>query len=124
MKGAAEFLSQMLVAEPENGYLVISPSVSPENSYSSPEGPVALSYGTTMDNELLYELFQSVIEASRILGEDSDFASELSQKLTMLAPLQNRSSVELSPVTLPKTWTYDVPTKAGETITFRLIKAS
>ncbi len=88
MKGAAEFLSQMLVAEPENGYLVISPSVSPENSYSSPEGPVALSYGTTMDNELLYELFQSVIEASRILGEDADFASELSQKLTKLAPLQ------------------------------------
>ena len=88
MKGAALFLKQMLVAEPENGYLVISPAVSPENIHPSKDGKVAMSYGTTMDNELLYELFNSVIQAAGVLATDADFAAELKATLPKLAPLQ------------------------------------
>ncbi|MDD2601886.1 MAG: glycoside hydrolase N-terminal domain-containing protein, partial [Prevotella sp.] len=43
MKGAAIFLDQMLVKEPKHGWLVISPSVSPENSHPSKDGMVAIS---------------------------------------------------------------------------------
>ena len=66
MKGAATFLDEMLIPEPEHGWLVISPAVSPENTHPSKDGKIAMSYGTTMDNELLHELFSSVIRASEI----------------------------------------------------------
>ncbi len=88
MKGAATFLKQMLVSEPEKGYMVIAPAVSPENIHPSKDGKVAMSYGTTMDNELMYELFNSVIQASEVLGEDAAFAGELKKTLATLAPLQ------------------------------------
>lgn len=64
MKGAATFLDEMLIPEPEHGWLVISPAVSPENTHPSKDGKIAMSYGTTMDNELLHELFSTVIRAS------------------------------------------------------------
>lgn len=88
MKGAAVFLSEMLIPEPEHGWLVISPSVSPENTHPSKDGKIALSYGTTMDNELIYELFNSVAQAANILGEDEAFATQLKETLGKMPPLQ------------------------------------
>ena len=88
MKGAAQFLDEMLVPEPEHGWMVISPAVSPENAHPSKDGNVAMSYGTTMDNELLYELFNSVIKATDILGEDASFANHLKTTLGKMAPMQ------------------------------------
>ena len=88
MKGAATFLDEMLIPEPEHGWLVISPAVSPENTHPSKDGKIAMSYGTTMDNELLHELFCSVIKASEILGEDAEFATHLKETITKMAPMQ------------------------------------
>ena len=88
MKGAATFLDEMLIPEPEHGWLVISPAVSPENVHPSKDGKIAMSYGTTMDNELLYELFSTVIRASEILGEDAGYAAHLKEVLGKMAPMQ------------------------------------
>ena len=88
MKGAATFLDEMLIPEPEHGWLVISPAVSPENVHPSKDGKIAMSYGTTMDNELLHELFSTVIRASEILGEDAGYAAHLKDVLGKMAPMQ------------------------------------
>ena len=88
MKGAATFLDEMLIPEPEHGWLVISPAVSPENVHPSKDGKIAMSYGTTMDTELLHELFSTVIRASEILGEDAGYAAHLKEVLGKMAPMQ------------------------------------
>ena len=41
---------------------------------SLPDGMLPITYGTTMDNELIYELFNNVVAASNVLSEDSDLA--------------------------------------------------
>lgn len=88
MKGAARFLDEMLIKEPKDGYLVIAPSVSPENIHPSPDGKIAITYGTSMDNELIYELFNNVSEASKILGVDDTLATHLQKRLALMAPMQ------------------------------------
>ncbi len=88
MKGAAEFLNSMLIKEPKNGWLVISPSVSPENCHKSPDGKINISYGTTMDNQLIYELFHNVAAAGKILGEDEVYGKQLVARLDSMPPMQ------------------------------------
>lgn len=88
MKGAAQFLDEMLIAEPTHGYLVISPSVSPENVHPSPDGKIAIAAGTTMDVQLVGELFAHIIEASRILGTDAALARHYAERLTRFPPMQ------------------------------------
>jgi len=65
MKGAALFFLDFLIEEPENGWLVVSPSVSPENT---PAGHGSnISAGTTMDNQLLFDLFSITVKAAEVL---------------------------------------------------------
>lgn len=88
MKGAARFLDGMLIAEPEHGWLVISPTVSPENTHPSADGNIAITYGATMDNELIYELFHNVIAAGKALGVDKELEGYYTQRLGKMAPMQ------------------------------------
>ncbi len=85
MKGAAEFFGDVLVREPKNGWLVVSPSVSPENS---PKGGVPINMGVTMDNQLLYELFNEVADAADILGETDGTAAHYRELARRLPPTQ------------------------------------
>jgi alpha-L-fucosidase 2 len=78
MKGAALFYSDFLVADPKTGYLISTPSNSPENG-----GLVA---GPTMDHEIIKSLFKACIEASEILQTDKPFADTLRQMLPKIAP--------------------------------------
>ena len=80
MKGAAEFFTQFLTKDPKTGYLISTPSNSPENG-----GLVA---GPTMDHQIIRALFRSCIEASQILGTDQKFASKLKVMLPQIAPNQ------------------------------------
>lgn len=80
MKGAAEFFTQFLIKDPKTGYLISSPSNSPENG-----GLVA---GPTMDHQIIRALFRSCIDASEILGTDQDFARKLKDMLPKIAPNQ------------------------------------
>ncbi len=98
MKSAAEFYSDQLVEEPHSGYLVIGPSNSPENKYLD---VASASVGTTMDNQLVSDLFSNVIKSTGILDRDSLFADTLRQKLSRLAPMQIGQYSQL------QEWLYD-----------------
>ncbi|SFA97594.1 glycoside hydrolase family 95 protein [Algoriphagus aquimarinus] len=87
LKGASEFLSSILIEEPENHYLVTAPSNSPENSYIKPDGYRGhTAMGPTMDMQIGRELFGNTIEAAEILGIDQDFTAILAEKRARLAP--------------------------------------
>lgn len=77
----------MLVEDPRNKYLVTAPTTSPENGYKLPNGKTAhICAGSTMDNQIVRELFTNTIEAADILGLDSAFAGELAAKRARLMP--------------------------------------
>jgi len=80
MKGAAEFFTQFLTVDPKTGYLISTPSNSPENG-----GLVA---GPTMDHQIIRALFRSCIDASELLGTDQAFAQKLKEMLPKIAPNQ------------------------------------
>ena len=88
MKGAAEFVLDILEMNPNYGYLTIPFSMSPEQGYFMPGNPEEqfLSENTTMDNALIRELFPHVIEAAGLLDVDSDFSAELASALEQIPP--------------------------------------
>src|SRR5690554_8059765 len=49
MKGAATFFLDVLIEEPENKWLVVSPSSSPENTHAGGDGKSTIAAGLTMD---------------------------------------------------------------------------
>lgn len=73
-KGAAQFFVDTLVTDPQTGWKVTSPSLSPENQH--PYG-VAICAGPTMDAQILRDLFGQCIEAARLLDTDGEFAAQL-----------------------------------------------
>ncbi|PTN09553.1 glycosyl hydrolase family 95 catalytic domain-containing protein [Mangrovibacterium marinum] len=85
MKGAAEFLLDILIEEPTHGWLVVGPSVSPENSYLP---KINVGVGNTMDNQLAFDLFSNVIRTAKILGVDAAFADSLAAAKDRLPPMQ------------------------------------
>jgi len=87
MKGAATFCLGWLV-EDKDGYLVVAPSVSPENAFRyAPDKESAVSVATTMDISIIWDLFTNLIEASDGLGIDKDFRDTLIAKKKKLYPL-------------------------------------
>ncbi len=87
MKGASLFFLDFLVEEPEHNWLVVCPSVSPENSPSvHPES--SLSAGTTMDNQLVFDLFTKTIAAAKILKTDKELVKQMQSALKRLPPMQ------------------------------------
>ncbi|SHK26189.1 alpha-L-fucosidase 2 [Anaerocolumna jejuensis DSM 15929] len=88
MKEACEFFVDFLV-EDRQGRFITCPSLSPENTYRTPDGyQTAISAGTAMDNAILRKLFQSTIEAAGILGTDRKFTSELKEILHRIPGLK------------------------------------
>ena len=88
MKGAARFMLDYLVEGP-NGKLVTCPSHSPENSFRKPDGSTSMfTYGSTMDLEIVHDLFSNTIEAAKVLGVDDEFRGKLKDALERLQPLQ------------------------------------
>lgn len=88
MKGAAEFLMDILEVNPNYGYLTIPFSMSPEQGYFIDGNPEEqfLAPSTTMDNALIRDLFPHCIQAAAILGVDGDFSAELAQALEQIPP--------------------------------------
>ena len=80
MKGAATFFIDFLIEDPKTGWLISTPSNSPENG-----GLVA---GPTMDHQIIRDLFTNCIEASLILGVDEDFREKLTDLRSRIAPNQ------------------------------------
>ena len=87
MKSAVEFYLSFLTEEPEYNWLVVSPSVSPENAPAvHPEFSIAA--GTTMDNQLLFDLFTITARSADILKTDQEFVNRVKATLKRLPPMQ------------------------------------
>ena len=87
IRGSAQFYNSMLITEPKTGWLVTAPSSSPENWFILPNGAHAsICMGPTIDNQIIRELFEHVITASRLLNMDAALRTTLSANLTKLPP--------------------------------------
>ena len=78
MKEAALFFNSYLVKDPATGYLISSPSNSPEQG-----GLVA---GPTMDHEIIRDLFKNTVAAAQLLGIDQTLRETLNEKYKQIAP--------------------------------------
>ena len=78
LKNAAVFFTQFLIPDPKTGFLISTPSNSPEHG-----GLVA---GPTMDHQIIRELFKNCISASAILEDDAGFRYILKRKYDSIAP--------------------------------------
>lgn len=88
LKQAAVFFNGYLSEHPEKGWLVAGPSISPENKYFDGEGGIfSETMGASCDAILIRDLFTCCIEASEILGLDTEFRDELMEKRAKLQPL-------------------------------------
>jgi alpha-L-fucosidase 2 len=100
LKGCAEFFLDFLVPHPARGWLVTNPSTSPENF---PAGPPSVRFfdevttfmtgtsicaGSTIDMQILNELFSSVARAAEILGVDPELRKKVLETKAKLAPMQ------------------------------------
>jgi alpha-L-fucosidase 2 len=100
MKGATDFCLSFLTEEPEHGWLVIAPSVSPENSPSC-HRESSISAGTTMDNQLVFDLLTKTAEAARLLNIDKEFIQTIEKTIAKLPPMQIGQYAQL------QEWMYD-----------------
>ncbi len=85
LKGAATFYVDVLQEEPTHKWLVVAPSMSPENTYQSSVGITA---GTTMDNQLVFDVFSNAVKAAEVLKIDHAFADTLKRMIKRLPPMQ------------------------------------
>ena len=89
MKGSAEFFHSMMVEEPTHHWLVTAPTSSPENAFYDEDGhEIYVCMGSTMDVQIVTELYQNVIKASGILHDDAAFADVLKADLLRFPPMQ------------------------------------
>lgn len=94
LKGAADFLLSYMQEYPKNGevkhaagWLVTVPTVSPEH------GPVGknttVTAGSTMDNQIAFDVLSSTLKAHQILGYDNIvYTTMLSNAIAQLPPMQ------------------------------------
>ena len=88
LKESVRFFMDFLIEV--NGKYVTCPSVSPENTYIMEDGTHGcLTYGCTMDNEILRELFDHFYEASQVLNdEDTTFVEQARSYAEKLPEIQ------------------------------------
>lgn len=86
IKGAAMFFMTSLVEEPKNKWLVVSPAISPENVPSGRS--TSLTYGATMDNQLVFDILSKTIQAAEILNTDQALVQKMKETRSRLAPMQ------------------------------------
>jgi alpha-L-fucosidase 2 len=103
LKGAAEFCLDWLI-EDDRGFLVTSPSTSPETEFRLPDGSVAaVSEMSTMDLGLLRDLFGHCLQASQLLGKQDPFIARVQSALDQLPPFPVNAKGEL------QEWSVDWP---------------
>lgn len=87
LREASEFLLDWL-QEDENGFLITTPSTSPENMFVLPDGQqCSLSSASTMDMSIIRDLFHILIKADAILGLNDPVTAEARTALPRLLPL-------------------------------------
>jgi len=87
LKGVATFYVDFLVEHPKYHWLILCPDMSPENAPAAHQGS-SIDAGVTMSNQIIFDVFTSVIDAANILNRDKSFADSLIQVRNRLAPMQ------------------------------------
>jgi alpha-L-fucosidase 2 len=88
IKGNATFCLGWLI-EDESGYLVTNPSSSPEHNFILEDGSESgVSKATTMDMQLMQDIFTICISTVDILGIDAEFAERCAAARARLYPPQ------------------------------------
>ncbi len=85
IKGTADFYLDYMVRDPKSGYLVVSPSVSPEHGGRGRRTP--LTAGCTMDNQIVRDALGNTLAAARILGKDKAYQQRLEETLKQVPPM-------------------------------------
>ena len=89
MKEAAQFFLDAMIEEPEHGWLVTAPTTSPENAfYLNDSTPVSVCMGSTMDVQIVSELYDAVCQSTEILGMDEAFSDSLKTAKSHFPPMQ------------------------------------
>lgn len=86
LKGAALFYVDFLIEHPTKKWLLMNPDMSPENAPKAHQGS-SLDAGTTMTNQIVFDVFSSTIRAAEILKKDKAFVDTLKQMRDRLAPM-------------------------------------
>jgi alpha-L-fucosidase 2 len=93
MKGAADFLLDYMQEYPASGeikqaagWLMTVPTVSPEHG---PRGKgTNVCAGSTMDNQIAFDVLSQTLQAAKVLGEDESQISKLQSSISKLPPMQ------------------------------------
>ena len=89
MKEAALFFLDAMIEESEHGWLVTAPTTSPENAfYLNDSTPVSVCMGSTMDVQIVSELYDAVCQSAEILGIDEAFSDSLRDAKSHFPPMQ------------------------------------
>jgi alpha-L-fucosidase 2 len=101
IKGSVQFFMDFLVMHPNGKWLVTNPSTSPENFPQRPGNGeyydevtgitlpgTTICAGSSIDMQILYDLFTYYSKATGILKTDADFAAKVLQTRNKLAPPQ------------------------------------
>lgn len=100
IKGSVEFFMDFLVEHPNGKWLVTNPSNSPENPpkgtgykyfYDEVTGSyyfTTICYGSSIDEQILTDLFGYYTEACKVLGVDQEFAQKVADARARLVPPQ------------------------------------
>lgn len=108
IKGSVEFFIDFLTPHPNGKWLVTNPSTSPENFpagngnkpfFDETTGSICpgttITYGSSIDMQILSDLFGYYIEASKILNRDNGFAEKVQNARMKLVPPQINKKGEL-----------------------------
>ena len=99
MKSACEFYQDFLIKDKKTGYLVVSPSISPEHTPGLQSYEIVKADGTkgsercnvfsgvTMDNQMVFDLLSNTIDAAEILNTDKELVKELKKIREQLPPM-------------------------------------
>ena len=89
MKEAALFFLDAMIEEPEHGWLVTAPTTSPENAFwLNDSTAVSVCMGSTMDVQIVSELYDAVCQSAEILGVDAAFSDSLRNAKSHFPPMQ------------------------------------
>ena len=86
IKGAADFYLDYMQVDPNNGYLVVVPSVSPEHGGVGKANP--LTAGCTMDNQIVVDIMTAAKTAASELGIDEAYQKTLAETMAKLPPMK------------------------------------
>ncbi|TFY68335.1 hypothetical protein EVG20_g3597 [Dentipellis fragilis] len=85
-QGSSQFFLETLQTHPnESNWLIINPSLSPEHAFLT---NISITLGPTLDNSLIYDVFNQTMYLANLLGQESDFTKNISDTRDKLPPFQ------------------------------------